>query len=534
MIKRLLCALAFGALLTTAAHAQTVDLDAATIPQLSAAMQAGSVTSEQLVRLSLARIEAYDDRGPNINAVIARNPKAIAQARALDAERRAKGPRSALHGVPVVLKDNYDTADMPTTGGSIFLEGSLPPDDAFLVKKLRDAGAVIVAKVNLSEFASGGSSSSLGGQTRNPHDPSRDPLGSSGGTGAAIAAGYAVLGLGTDTGGSVRWPAAANGIVGLRPTVGLLSRDGIIPLSLSFDTGGPMARSVTDVAVALNVLAGVDPADPATARSAGKAAPDYTAFLKADALKGKTIGVARDFMGADGEVDWTMEAAIAAMKASGATVVDVRFPKWLIDAKGEFYSAVRMSEFPAELKDYLATLKPGYPKTLEEIIERSYRAASPADGATPNPGRWALFRREQASAPLTDPRYTAVHDYGLPLVRAAVDGLFVENKLDAFVYPTSGNSPARIGDRPSGPGGPPGGGASSGINIASLTGFPDLTVPAGFTADRLPVGVSFVGRAFEEGKLLGFGYAFEQATKARRAPLTTPPLKGETLKIGRR
>lgn len=537
MIKRTLCGLALGLALATTAHAQILDLDAATIPQLRAAMDAGRLTSEQLVRLSFARMDAYDDKGPNLNAVIARNPKALAEARALDAERRAKGPRSALHGVPVVLKDNYDTADIATTGGSVFLEGSLPPDDAFLVKKLRAAGAVIVAKVNLSEFASGGAYSSLGGQTRNPHDPSRTPSGSSGGTGAAIAAGYAPLGLGTDTGGSVRWPSAANGIVGLRPTVGLLSRDGIIPLSLSFDTGGPMTRSVTDVAVALNVLAGADPADPATAKSAGRTAPDYTAFLKADGLKGMRIGVARDFMGSDGEVDWTVEAAIAQMRAAGATVVDVRFPKWLIDAKGEFYSAVRMSEFPAELKDYLATLKPGYPKTLEEIVERSYRVTSPtAAGAAPNQPRWAMFRREQASAPLTDPRYTSVHDYGLPLVRAAVDGVFEGAKLDAFIYPTLGTPPERIGDRPGGPpgAGMPGGGGGSGINLASLTGYPDLVVPAGFTTDRLPVGLSFVGRAFEEGKLISIGYAFEQATKARRQPVTTPPLKGEKISLGKR
>lgn len=267
MIRYLLCALALGWAVATSAQAQTVDLDAATITQLRAAMDAGQLTSERLVRLSLARMDAYDDKGPAINAVITRNPKALAEARALDAELRAKGKRSPLHGIPVVLKDNFDTADLPTTGGSVFLEGSIPPDDAFLVRRLREAGAVIVAKVNLSEFASGGAFSSLGGQTRNPHDLLRSPLGSSGGTGAAIAAGYAALGLGTDTGGSVRWPAAANGIVGLRPTVGLLSRDGIIPLSLSFDTAGPMARNVSDVALALGLLAGTDPADPATGRS---------------------------------------------------------------------------------------------------------------------------------------------------------------------------------------------------------------------------------------------------------------------------
>lgn len=533
MIRYLLCALALGWTVATSAQAQTVDLDAATISQLRAAMDAGQLTSERLVRLSLARMEAYDDKGPTINAVITRNPKALAEARALDAELRAKGKRSPLHGIPVVLKDNIDTADLPTTGGSVFLEGSIPPDDAFLVRKLREAGAVIVAKVNLSEFASGGAFSSLGGQTRNPHDPLRSPLGSSGGTGAAIAAGYAALGLGTDTGGSVRWPAAANGIVGLRPTLGLLSRDGIIPLSLSFDTAGPMARNVSDVALALGLLAGADPADPATGKSVGKAKADYTAYLKPDALKGARIGVARDFMGQDPEFDWVMEASIAVMKAAGATIVDVRFPKWLIDAKGEFYSSVRMPEFPVQLKDYLATLKPGYPKTLDEMIERSYRLPAPRlDGGGPNATRWSMLRREQGSGTLTEPKYTSVHEHGLPLVVAVMDGVFTANQLDAFIYPTLSERPESI-RRTSAPSAqPPGGGAASGTNLASLSGFPELVVPAGFTTDQLPVGISFVGRAFDEGKLLGIGYGFEQATQARRRPVHTPPLKGETLSVG--
>ena len=277
--------------------------------------------------------------------MIAINPKALETARALDAERKTKGPRSPLHGIPVVLKDNFDTADMPTTGGSVLLEGSVPPDDAFLVKKLRAAGAIIIAKTNMSEFASGAAHSSLGGQILNPHDLTRTPSGSSGGTGAAIAAAYATVGLGTDTGGSIRGPSTANGIVGLKPTHGLLSRDGIIPLALSFDTGGPMARSVYDVAVALGVMTGVDPADAATRKSEGRFETDYTKYLKADALKGARIGIARDFLGQDPDVDWVVDAALDAMRREGATVVDVRFPKWLLDAKGEFYNAIRYPEF---------------------------------------------------------------------------------------------------------------------------------------------------------------------------------------------
>jgi amidase len=514
------------AALTLRVSAQTVDLDSATIAQLIAAIDAGTLSSERLVQLSLARVEAYDNQGPRLNAVLTLNTNALEQARALDAERKAKGRRSPLHGIPIVLKDNFDTADLPTTGGSVLLEGSMPPDDAFVVKKLRDAGAIILAKVNMSEFASGGAFSSLGGQTRNPHDPAHTPSGSSGGTGAAIAAGYATLGLGTDTGGSVRGPSTSNGIVGLKPTHGLLSRDGIIPLALSFDTGGPMARSVYDVAVALGVMTGVDPADAATKKSDGRFESDYTASLKAGALEGARIGIARDFMGQDPEVDWVVESSLQAMRAAGATVVDVRFPKWLIDAKGEFYTAVRYPEFPVQIAQYLATLKSGFPRTLEEMIARSDKMASTrADGAGPNPPRWNLFKREAASGPITSYRYIAVRDHALPLVRGVVEGVMTSGNLDAFVYPTSSRRPAFI----SAPAETPGGDGASGSNLANLTGFPDLIVPAGFTSDRLPVGISFVGPAFSEPRLLALGYAFEQATRARRRPAHTPALPGEIL-----
>ena len=507
-----------------AAHAQSVDLDAATIQQLAAAMDAGSLTSERLVTLSLARIGAYDDAGPRLNAVLTRNPKALEQARALDAERKRTGKRSLLHGIPIVLKDNYDTYDLPTTGGSLMLEGSVPPDDAFLVKRLRDAGAVILAKVNMSEFASGPAFSSLGGQTRNPHDPLRTPSGSSGGTGAAVAAAFATLGMGTDTGGSIRGPSTVNGIVGLKPTLGLLSRDGIIPLALSFDTGGPMTRHVSDIAVVLGLLTGVDAADTVTLRSSGKFESDYSRHLRADALRGARIGIARDFMGHDAEVDWVMDASIAAMRAAGASVVDVRLPKWLIDAKGEFYSAVRYPEFAGQIEQYLGTLRPGFPRTLQELNDKATTVLSTrADGAGPNAPRWTLFRRELASGSLRDARYTTVRDFGLPLVRAALDGVFAELSLDAIVYPTGSKRPDFISAPPE----PPGGGAASGSNLANLAGLPELVVPAGFSSDRLPVGVSFLGGAFAEGRLIELGFAFEQRTKARRLPVHTPPLVGE-------
>jgi amidase len=507
---------------------KTIDLDSATIADLNAAFDSGALTSEKLVQMCLARIQAYDHQGPGLNAVMALNSKALETARALDAERKAKGPRSPLHGIPVVLKDNYNTDDMPTTGGSVLLEGSIPPADAFLVKKLRAAGAIILAKVNMSEFASAGAFSSLGGQSRNPHDLLRTPSGSSGGVGVAIAAEYAPLGMGTDTGGSIRGPSTSNGIVGLKPTHGLLSRNGIIPLSLSFDTGGPMARNVYDVAAAMGVMTGMDPADAATKKSDGKFLTDYTKSLDANALKGARIGIARDFLGVDPDVDWVVESALEAMRHSGATVVDVHYPKWLMDVKGEFYNAIRYPEFTVQIKEYLSTLGPKYPKSLDEMIDRAnHFTATRADGAGPNPSRWALFKREADSGTLEDYHYTSVRDYGLPMVRAAVNGILEAQNLDAIVYPTSSRRPALLAEPPA----PSGGGRESATNIANLTGFPDLIVPAGFTGDRLPVGISFFGAAFSEQKLLSIGYSFEQATKARRRPVHAPALKGETISL---
>jgi len=508
--------------------AKTIDFESATIADINAAFDAGTLTAEKLVQMCLARIAAFDRKGPALHAVITLNPKALDAARVLDAERTSKGRRSPLHGIPVVLKDNYDTFDLPTTGGSVLLEGSIPSKDAFVVAKLREAGAIILAKVNMSEFASAGAYSSLGGQSLNPHDLTRTPSGSSGGTGVAIAAGYAPLGMGTDTGGSIRGPSTSNGIVGLKPTHGLLSRSGIIPLALSFDTGGPMARSVYDVAIALGIMTGVDPADAATTKSQGNFQTDYTTSLRADALKGARIGVARDFLGADPDVDWVVEAALAAMRKAGATLVDVRYPKWLLDSKGEFYTAVRYPEFTAQIAEYLAHTGPKYPKTLAEMIDRANQFnATRDDGAHPNPSRWSLFKRELDSGTLTDYRYKAVHDYGLPMVRALVDGILSAQQLDAIVYPTSPRRPGLIAAPP----GAGGGGAVSATDIANLTGFPDLIVPAGFTGDNLPVGLSFFGRAFSEPKLLSLGHSFEQLTHARRRPIHTPALPGETISV---
>ena len=527
-VQRITLVVIYSSVFTVGAVAQTLEITASTIEEINAAFANESLTSEQLVELYLSRIEAYDDTGPALNAVLALNGQALNRARALDAERRDKGPRSRLHGIPIVLKDNIDTADLPTTAGSLLLAGSLPPDDAFIVQKLRAAGAIILAKVNMSEFASGGAMSSLGGPIRNPHDLERSPLGSSGGTGASIAAAYAQFGLGTDTGGSVRWPSTANGIVGLKPTYGLVSRDGIIPLALSFDMAGPMARNVYDVAAALSVMTGIDPADQATVQSEGRIDLDYTEHLDITALDGARIGIARDFLDQDSEVDWIIEASLDVMRGAGATVVTVRFPQWLLDANGELYTAVRHREFRVQIAEYLATLKPKYPKTLAQLIEQATRMTAPNDSGQPNPSRWSLMRREDDSGDLDDPEYQAVREHGLALVRGFIDSLLESKKLDAIVYPTSPKRPSRIDADPIS------GGTQrvSPIRLANLTGFPDLVVPAGFTGNGLPVGISFLGTAFSEPKLLALGYAFEQVTKARRLPINTPSRPDEIIAIG--
>jgi amidase len=526
-LRRVSAALVLLALVSNT-HAATLDLASANIADINAAFAAGTLNSEKLVKLYLKRIEAYDQQGPKINTVITLNTKALQQARALDQERKAKGPRSPVHGIPIVLKDNFDTFDMPTTAGSSLLKGSIPPDDAYVVKKLRDAGAIILAKVNLSEFASGSGGpngfSSMGGQTLNPHDLTKGPAGSSGGTGAALAAVFAQFGLGTDTGGSVRGPSSVNGIAGLKPTYGLMSRDGIVPLTLSYDTGGPMARSVYDVAVSLGVMTGVDTADAATQDSAGKFETDYTKYLKRGSLKGARIGVARDFFKQSVETDYVMESAIAQLKALGATVIDpVNYPEYLLTGRTAITQSISGREFKAQVSQYLATLKPQYPHSLAELIAK---AEAPGSGYN-NPWRLNAMKEAQATeGGLEDPQYLVARNEGLALLRATVLATFAKHKLDALVYPTSPR-PAQ----PIAPTGESGGGSGSATNIANRTGFPDLIVPAGVTKDGLPVTISFFGPAFSEPKLLAYGYDFEQATHARVLPRHTPALPGEKLEV---
>jgi amidase len=457
------------------------------------------------------------------------NPNALSIAAALDTERLLSGPRSPLHGIPVILKDNYDTFDMPTTAASAVLAGSIPPDDGFLVKQLRDAGAVIIAKANLSEFAQGAGlqgGGSLIGVTHNPYNPLRSPAGSSGGTGAAIAANFAVIGTGSDTGGSIRGPASANGLVGIKPTLGLLSRDGIVPLALSFDTGGPMTRTVEDAAIALGIMTGIDPNDPVTAGSAGKFYKDYRPFLQTNALQGARIGVARDFFGGDPARDLIMENAISKLRDLGATIVDsVLYPSEVLTKKNSIWTRINDPEFKAQIADYLATLGPGYPEDLAGIIA----VMETIPFYEQNPQRLNLAKVQQASVPLTDPDYLDAVTNGMAFVRDATLNLFTANSLDALIYPTSTCSPAPLNNvsdptyscttRP------------SPTNIANLTRLPDIQVPAGFTPDNLPMTISFLGTDWSEPKLLGYAYAFEQATNARRPSPLFPPLNGETIPV---
>lgn len=541
MLHRSCLPLVSLALLAVAARAAEINLTTATIPELQNAYNSG-LTAEQVVAAYLRRIDAFDKQGPMINAVITLNPKALEEARALDAERREKGPRSPLHGVPVLLKDNVDTFDLPTTGGSQLLAKHIAPDDAFITAKIREAGGIILAKVNLSEWAgSGGSTSgappeiakegrvpngfsSMGGQTRNPHALDRGPSGSSGGTGAALAAAFGQVGIGSDTGGSIRGPSSANGIAGLKPTRGLLSRDGIIPLGLSYDTGGPMARSLQDVAIFLGTMTGVDPADPATHASGGRFYKDYLPFLKRGALKGARIGVVRDTLGQDAEVDRIFEESIAKLRELGAILVDpVSIPEYLRRGRQDLYNLVVRAEFKADLTTYLKTTGPGLPKSFDDVVRLSndpatgYRSPGKAVGL-----KWAAS--PGVTLDTTDPVYLVTKHSVLPAVTATFEALFAKHQVDAVVYPTSA--------RPAQPIVPPDPAPPMGESItsfANFTGWPDVIVPAGMTRDGLPVTLSFLGRAWTEPALLGFAFDFEQAVQALVLPVHTPTLPSDTL-----
>ncbi|HET8674739.1 MAG TPA: amidase, partial [Blastocatellia bacterium] len=457
-------------------------------------------------------------RGPAINSVIEINPEAVEIADALDRERKAKGARSPLHGIPVLIKDNIDTADrMTTTAGSLALEGSRPAKDAFIAARLREAGAVILGKTNLSEWANFRSTHSTsgwsgrGGQTRNPYALDRNPCGSSSGSGAAVAASLAAVAVGTETDGSIVCPSSANSIVGIKPTLGLVSRSGIIPIAHSQDTAGPMGRTVTDAAVLLGALTGIDSRDSVTEQSRGKSFSDYTKFLDPAGLRGARIGVARKFFGFSDKVDRLMQTAIDEMKRQGAVIID---PANVATA-GKFDDSefeVLLYEFKADLNSYLASLGPGSRvKSLKEIIEFNEKNK---EREMPYFGQ-EIFIRAEAKGPLASKAYKMALAKNLRLSRAeGIDAVMLKHNLDALVAPTGGPPwPTDLinGDHFAG--------ASS--TPAAVAGYPNINVPAGYIFG-LPVGISFFGRAYSEPTLIKLAYAFEQATLLRRPPKFLP------------
>jgi len=484
--------------------AAAFDVTERSIEELQSAMKAGEITSRRLVDLYLARIEAYDKQGPALNAIVAVNPRAREAADALDAERASRGSRGPLHGIPVLVKDNYETIEMPTSAGSIALASFHPVRDAFMVQRLKAAGAVILGKTNMHELAAGiFTAGSRFGQTKNPYDLDRNPGGSSGGTGAAVAASFAAGGMGSDTCGSIRIPASHNNLVGLRGTQGLSSRAGIVPLSSTQDIGGPITRSITDLAIMLDATVGADPADPSTAVSAGQIPASYRAGLRAVALTGARIGVVRSLFGTapeDQEVATVVQQALDSMKKAGAEIVDVVIPgldELLRD------SSMINSDFKFDLAEYLAKSGNAPVKSLGEILDRGlYHTALEATFRMRN----AVEQRESEAS-----RRARIKRIAL---RQAIEAVLSEHRLATAVFPTLRRKPARIGD----------GQGGSTCQVSAHSGLPALGAPAGFTDDGLPVGIELLGAAFKEQDLLSLGYAIEQTLNLRRQPFSTPAL----------
>ena len=489
------------------------ELDEITIDDLQKAFQSGQYSSHSLTEKYLARIQEIDKAGPMVNAVIELNPDALQIADALEVERRAKGPRGPLHGIPVLIKDNIDTSDrMSTTAGSLALVGSRPPNDAYLAAQLRKAGAVILGKTNLSEWANIRSNHSTsgwsgrGGLTRNPYALDRNPCGSSSGTGAAVSANLCVAGVGTETDGSVVCPSSANGLAGLKPTVGLVSRSGIVPISHSQDTAGPMARTVRDVAILLGAMAGADAEDSATAGSRDKVFPDYTKFLDPAGLKGARLGVVRKYFGFNDAVDQLIDTLLGEMKRAGAEIVDPAD----IPTIGKFDDSELMVfyyELKADLAAYLARRGSSSVKNLKDVIEFNEL----------NRGREMpyfgqdIFLKSEQKGPLTSKEYLDALALNHQLSRAeGIDFVMDKFKLDALVAPTAG--PAWITDLINGDHA-----AGNSSSAAAVAGYPNINVTAGYLWG-LPVGISFFGRAWSEPTLLKIAYSFEQLTKARQKP----------------
>jgi|GEM_PF-28308 len=480
-----------------------------TIAKIHVAMREGRLTARALVESYIRRIEAYDQPS-GLNAIVVVNPAALATADALDAEYRKTKRLRPLHGIPVIVKDNYDTAGLPTTAGSLAFRSSIPPDDAFQVRKLREAGAIVLAKSNMAEWAFSPylTESSIAGVTRNPYDLERVPAGSSGGTAAAVAASFGAAGLGTDTGNSIRGPSSHNALVGLRSTMGLTSRDGIIPLYLRNDVGGPMARTVEDAVRILEVIAGYDPADPVTERGRGKIPKSYLPFLDKNGLKGARIGVFRTFIEsktADAEVKALVEKAVADMKAAGAAVVD---PFAIPDFEA-LTKNLWCDMFRTDVEAYFRTLGPRAPfKTLAEVVQSGLYVP-----ANERRLKQALAADEKETAKCLD----LYRDPRNIKFREAVLRAMDEAKIDAFVYPTWSNPPRKVGDMRS-----PAGDNSQ--LIPPHTGLPGFNVPMGYTHGSLPAGLQIVGRLFDEPGLIRIVYAYEQATRHRRPPERFPEL----------
>lgn len=489
------------------------EFDEVTIGELQEGMKSGKYSARSIAEKYLTRIEAIDKNGPALRAVIETNPDALAIAEALDKERNAKGVRGPLHGIPVLIKDNLDTADrMMTTAGSLALVGSKPLKDSFVAQKLREAGAVILGKTNPSEWANIRSNHSIsgwsgrGGLTKNPYALDRNPCGSSSGTGAGISANLAAVGIGTETDGSIVCPSSANGLVGIKPTVGLVSRSGIIPISHTQDGAGPMCRTVRDAAILLGAITGVDPEDSATAASAGRSFTDYTKFLGPN-RPGARIGVVRKYFGFNDDVDALMEKALDVLKQNGAVIVDpADIPT--IGKTGVNENIVLLYELKADLNAYLARLGPNAPvKTLKDVIEfndRNREKEMPYFGQD-------MFLKAEAKGDLTTKEYVDALVNNLRLSREeGIDATMDKFKLDALVAPTGG--PAWLtdlidGDNASG----------QTSTAAAVACYPSISVPMGYV-HGLPVGISFFGRAWSEPTLIAMAYAFEQATKVRKAP----------------
>lgn len=504
--------LALSLLLAVAAHTEersalSFDPYEAAIPELQLAMATGQLTARALTEYYLARIERYDQRGPALNSMAFINDDALAQADRLDSERVSVGPRGPLHGIPIVVKDNYETAGMPTTAGSRLLHGFAPEEDAYLVERLRAAGAIILGKTNMHEFAYGiTSEGSAFGAVKNPYDPNRNPGGSSGGTGAAVAANFATVGMGSDTCGSIRIPAAHNNLVGLRGTQGLSSRRGIVPLSHTQDIGGPIARSVTDLALVLDATVGFDTEDPQTAQSVGNVPASYLDGLSPGALTGKRIGVVEELLlvdHEDSEVVAVIGRATAELAAAGAELVRVRFPNLdatlNVEPTGFFVLA---HDFKTDINAYLARHPDAPVKSLTEIL---------ASGAY-NPSIDQVLRVSESMTAESEPVYRSALAQR-QVIREAILAAMAEQNLDALAYPTIRRKAAPLYEPQDG----------SNCQLSAKSGLPAISMPAGFTEDGLPVGLELLGRAWSEAELLGMAYAFEQLAEHRVPPPLLAP-----------